>query len=124
MDKTKKQVIVRMTADTMIKTLEFRGGGGGQHSPAGPQPFSGPSGMTHMLGQMPDAEFQDLKAGGAVTVTSTKGAQTGHVTAILVVNNAGPMVQMIGAASGGHGVDAMHAGIISAEGLNFPGMIQ
>ena len=80
--------------------------------------------MAHMLGQMPDAQFDDLKVGGAITATGTKGAQSGRVTAIMLVNNAGPLVQMMEAAGGGHGIDSMHAGIISAEGLNFPGMIQ
>jgi hypothetical protein len=87
--------------------------------------------MAQMLGHMPDVEFADLKAGGVVTVTSTKGAQAGHLTAIMLVNNAAMLVQMVqqvqamaGSGASGHGVDAMHAGIVSAEGLNFPGMIQ
>jgi hypothetical protein len=120
---TKKAVTVRITDDAMVKRLEF-GGGGPPHDGAGVQPFSGPSGMSHMLGQMPDATFDDFKAGGAVTVTSTKGAQPGHVTAILVINNASPLVQMLSGVAAGHGVDSMHAGIVSAEGINFPGMIR
>lgn len=142
---TRKPVTVRLVADSLLKGMpEFRqaaaaaphgGGGAGaaQHGGGGANPFSGPGGMAHMLDQMPAAQFEDLKVGEPVTVTSTRGAQSGRMTAILLVNNAGPMVQMIqqvqamagiGAAGGAHGVDAMHAGIVSAEGLNFPGMIQ
>ena len=132
---TNKPLTVKVVPDSMVKTLEFHGapGGAGPHGGEGGGPFSGPSGMARMLGQMPDAQFDDLKVGGAITVTSTKGAQSGHVTAIMLLNNAAPLVQMMqqvqamagsGAAGGAHGVDAMHAGIVSVEGLNFPGMIQ
>jgi hypothetical protein len=123
---TKKPVTVKLAADSMIKTLEFHGGPGPHGGGAGGGPFSGPSGMTQMLGQMPDAKFADLQAGGMVTVTSTKGAQSGRMTAIMLLNNATPLVQMLQQvqATAGAGVDAMHAGIVSTEGLSFPGMIQ
>jgi len=133
---TRKPVTVKVVPDSMLKTFEFRGGpaGAGPHGGGGGGgPFSSPSRMSAMLGQMPDAQFDDLKVGAAVTVTSTKGEHEGRVTAIMMLNNAAPLVQMMqsvqamagsGAAAGSHGVDAMHAGIITPEGFTLPGMIQ
>jgi hypothetical protein len=126
---TKKPVTVKVASDSMLKTLDFSHGPG-PHGGGGGGPFASQSGMTKMLGQMPDAQFDDLKAGVPILVTSTKGAQSGRVTAIMLLNNAAPLVQMLqqvqsmAGAGATHGVDSMHAGIISAEGFSLPGMLR
>ena len=50
---------------------------------------------------MPLAKLEDLKAGETIVVSSTKGAKSNEVTAIMMLANADGILQMIAAQSGG-----------------------
>jgi hypothetical protein len=65
-----------------------------------------------MLERMPLSKLEDLKAGETVVVSSTKGAKSDSVTAIMMLANADTILQMIAAQSGGRG-----AGIPGAGGM-------
>ena len=54
-----------------------------------------------MLERMPLAKLEDLKAGETIVVSSTKGAKSNEVTAIMMLANADGILQMIAAQSGG-----------------------
>ena len=54
-----------------------------------------------MLERMPLSKFEDLKAGETIVVSSTKGAKSDQVTAIMMLANADNILQMIAAQSGG-----------------------
>ena len=68
--------------------------------------------------RLPATKVDDLKVGGSVIVTSTKGVKSDEVTAILLLANADFLVRMAqGPASGGEsGMDAinrLHGGMLS-----------
>jgi hypothetical protein len=91
-------------------------GGMGAGAPAGAArggtPADGPPGgmgrggmpamdINAMLERMPLAKLEDLKAGETIVVSSTKGARSNEVTAIMMLANADSILQMIAAQSGG-----------------------
>jgi hypothetical protein len=97
------------------------------HGPAAPAPAQFDIQAT--MERLPVAQFEDLKVGGSVIVTSTKGAQSDSVTAILLLTNADFLVRMAqGQASGESGMDAinrLHGGMLaSPSGISLPTMIQ
>ena len=49
--------------------------------------------MAQILERLPAGGFDDLKIGGAVVVTSTRGATPGKVTAIMIVANFDGLIQ-------------------------------
>lgn len=77
------------------------------HAPGGMA--GGPPDMAQMLERMPPARMEDLKAGDTVIVSSTKGASSGQVTAIMLVANAGMLVRMASMQSGAGGAAAAGA---------------
>jgi len=143
---------IRLTADSQIKTMpDFPGppgaGGGvpesgknssgppGMPPPAG-GPGMGPGGppdMAQMIEHMPTAQLQDLKPGQKFVVSSTKGARTDELTAIMLLTNAEMLIQMAsnqaggraetdrstGTSGNGNGTGGM-AGAL--QGLDLPGM--
>src|SRR4030095_900905 len=54
-----------------------------------------------MLERMPLSKLEDLKAGETIVVSSTKGAKSNEVTAIMMLANADNILRMIAAQSGG-----------------------
>jgi len=79
--------------------------------------------------RLPAARIDDLKVGGSVIVTSTKGAKSDTVTAILLLANADFLVQMVqGQGSGEGGMDAinrLHGGMLAGRGgFSLPTMLQ
>jgi hypothetical protein len=50
---------------------------------------------------MPLSKLEDLKPGETIVVSSTKGARSNEVTAIVMLANAESILQMIAAQSGG-----------------------
>ena len=54
-----------------------------------------------MLDRMPLSKLEDLKAGETIVVSSTKGAKSNEVTAIMMLANADNILRMIAAQSGG-----------------------
>jgi hypothetical protein len=119
---TGKPLVIKLTPDSRIKQMPalagMGGGAGGRAGPAGPPPggFPGggpppgmpPAGMpaggaptvAQMVETMPSGTVEDVKAGQTVVVSSTKGATSGRVTAIMLVANAELLVQMASAPSG------------------------
>jgi len=130
---TGKPVVIKLTPDSRIKQMPaFAGIGGGAGGRAGPPPggFPGggpppgmpPAGMppggaptvAQMVETMPSGAMEDVKAGQTVVVSSTKGATSGRVTAIMLVANAEMLVQMATAPSG--------AGAANGQNGTPPGM--
>jgi hypothetical protein len=112
---THQPLVIKLTGDSQLKKMpDFAGmmGGGmpGGGSPGGGPPSSGmhppggmagsPPDMAQMLEHMPPAKLEDLKPGDTVVVSSTKGASSGQVTAIMLVANAAMLVRMASAQSG------------------------
>lgn len=72
----------------------------------GPPPGMGRGGMpamdiNSMLERMPLSKLEDLQVGETIVVSATKGANSNEVTAIMMLANAGAILQMIAAQSGG-----------------------
>jgi hypothetical protein len=154
---TNKPLVVKFTADSQIKKMPEmmgmmagRGGApGAQMSPgvsaaAGPPNAAGRSGapgaagapnaaghmpdVAQMLEHAPEAKLDDLKIGEKIVVSSTKGAKPGEITAIMLLGNAGMLIQMATAPSGrGAGAGAQGAGMMGMGGglqtLDLPSMI-
>lgn len=106
-----KPLVIRFTADSQIKKMPdmsgmMMGGMGRGGMPAGGPPGGmGRGGMpamdlNAMLERMPVSKLEDLKPGETIVVSSTKGARSNEVTAIMMLANADGMLQMIAAQSG------------------------
>jgi hypothetical protein len=103
-----KPLVIRVTADSQIKKMPDMGammgrGGmpGGGAAPAGAARGGRGMDINAMLERMPLAKMEDLKAGETIVVSSTKGAKTNEVTAIMMLANAENVLRMIAAQSGG-----------------------
>src|SRR5205807_4725252 len=91
--------------------------------------------LTQMLERIPPSKFEDLKAGEMIVVSSTKGSSNDQITAIMLVCNAGMLIQMASRQSGGDARPPVGAGMGAGpsmmgggmagglNGLNIPGMI-
>jgi hypothetical protein len=103
---TKQPLRINLTADSRLRmvpdvhTMMDRVLGGAQPREEGPS--EGPGGMAKMIDKAPPAKLEDLKLGGTIVVTSTKGKVNDEVTAIVLLANADFIVQMMQAAQGGH----------------------
>jgi hypothetical protein len=110
-------------------------GGGGPHAAPGAAHDPGatpPAGfdMAKMIGQLPVGKIEELKAGSTIIVTSTAGARSDEVTAILLMANADGLIQMARNAKGGEGMSAtdalssLHGGMLAGPGgLSIPAII-
>ena len=125
---TKKPVTIRFSAGTRVKKMpEMRGAptGAPQHAPA----TNGPLTMAKILEGLPDGGFEDLKAGGMVVVTSTRGATPDRVTAILVVANVDALLMFaqMQAGAGANPMEALgrlHGGMFGGPGgFNLPAIV-
>jgi len=87
----------------------------------GPGPGMGGGGrgmdINAMLERMPLSKLEDLKAGETIVVSSTKGAKSNEVTAIMMLANADNILRMIAAQSGG----GRGAGMPGAGGMGMMG---
>jgi hypothetical protein len=123
---TKKPLIIHVLAASQLKTMpDMRAMM--THGPAAPAPAQ--FDIQSTMERLPVANFEDLKVGGSVIVTSTKGAQSDAVTAILLLTNADFLVRMAqGQGSGESGMDAinrLHGGMLAGPtGFSLPTMIQ
>jgi hypothetical protein len=90
-----------------------------------------------MLERMPLSKLEDLKAGEIIVVSSTKGAKSDQVTAIMMLANANSILQMIAAQSGGGrgsaipgaggmggGMGGMGGGMDALGGMGLGGLMQ
>jgi hypothetical protein len=120
---TAKPLTIHLTADSRLKmvpdmqtTMNRMHVGNAQQSPAsGERP-----GMAQMIDRLLAASIGDLKPGGTVVVTSTKGERSDEVTAILLLANAEFVVRMMGLERGGpapNGMPSMDE-ILKRHGMN------
>lgn len=131
---TNKLLTVKLTADSQLKQMAAmppmggRGGmprGGGPPSggsPGGGRPSGGlpggragmPGGfdINQMIERTPVIKLEDLKPGTTVVITSTKGAKSDRLTAIMLLSNADMLIQMASAMKGesGGGMGGMSPG--------------
>jgi hypothetical protein len=69
-----------------------------------------------MIDTMPIGKIDDIKPGTSIIVSSTKGAQDDHVTAIVVVANADSIIRLAAGPAGRGGVVTF--GVGGAGGLD------
>jgi hypothetical protein len=132
---TNKPLVVRLAAQSRLKMLpdmhmpEDTGTSAHhampEHIPTTP---SGAADLAKIIGSMPDCNLDNLKIGGAVIVSSTKGAADDKVTAITLLANAGMIVQMMQQQADGNGAGMEHFlrehGLNPVDGLNLPSILQ
>lgn len=113
----KTPLLVRISADTRLKTIP------GMHAmPAGSQEPANFD-MQAMLESLPAGNFDNLKVGGGVIVTATRGARPGQVTAILLLANADMFLRMA-QEHGGDGLSKLHGGMLMGPtGISLPAML-
>jgi hypothetical protein len=123
---TKKPLTIHVIAASQLKTMpDMRAMLAHGPAAAAPATFD----IQATMERLPVASIEDLKVGGNVIVTSTKGARSDSVTAILLLTNADFLVRMAqGQAPGENGMDAinrLHGGMLSGPtGFSLPTMIQ
>jgi hypothetical protein len=138
---TGQPLVIKLSGDSQIKKMPDMAGmrppgsapgnvaTAGATRPAGAAPD-----IAQLLERIPPSKIEDLKPGEMIIVSSTKGASSDQVTAIMLVGNAAALIQMASRQSGGDarpGGNTMGAGpSMSAPGmagglggLNIPGMI-
>ena len=135
---TKRPLTIRITAATQLKEMpDFRGlFKNGHGAPQGASPaahaVSDPQKLdvAKLLEMLPPASFENLKAGGAVMVSSTRGSTSGEVTAIRIVTNADFLIETAAAAAAQNGtttiesIMAMHGGAMRGPGgLDLPAIV-
>jgi hypothetical protein len=129
---TKAPLTVKLAADSQIKKMpDFRGvnmqaAPAGYHD-GGPEPGMD---MAQVIASLPQGRIDDLKVGGAVIVTSTRGSKNDEVTAIMVMANADPLIEMAQAQAAEKGVSpmevlgGMHGGMLRGPGgVSLPAII-
>ncbi len=140
---THKPVVIKLTADSQMKRMPDlagpgagfgRTGAGGGMGPAGAgmpggRP-GGPPDFSTMLERMPAARLVDLKPGETLVVSSTKTAQSGRLTAIMLLANAGRLIEMASRQNGDRsagpglgGMSGMGMSGLGAGGLELPAML-
>jgi hypothetical protein len=136
---TRKPLTVRIAGDSQMKKMpDLRAMMTGSKVPAAgghvappPQPATPPGkpfDIQMAMQGLPAATFDDLRVGSAVVITSTKGSSPSTVTAIMLMANAGFLVQMAQGAGegGGDAIKSLHGGMLVAPGggISLPTMIQ
>jgi len=126
---TKKPLTIRIAGDSQMKKMpDLRAMMTGGHSAQPTTPPGKPFDIQTAMQGLPAATFDDLKVGSAVLVTSTKGTTPSTVTAIMLMANAGFLVQLAqGTGEGGsEGIKSLHGGMLVAPGggISLPTMIQ
>jgi len=142
---TGKPVVIEVTSDSRIKQMPNfpamgaipgrRGPGGpptggfpGGAPPPGMPPAGGPT-VAQMVEMMPAGKFEDVRPGQTLIVSSTKGAASDRLTAIVLVANADMLVRMAaaqsgaGTAAGGRGGAGMPSGGMAGGGMDLGGML-
>jgi hypothetical protein len=103
---TNKPLTIKFTADSQIKKMPDMMGMMGAGRGAVPGAAMGAPAAGHMpdIAQMlehaPAATLDELKAGDKIVVSSTKGAKPDEITAIMLLGNAGMLIQMATVPSG------------------------
>ena len=149
-----KTLTVRLAADSRIKAMPefaapgapagapgghgplpggFPGGGfpGGAPAGGGLPPGMPPGGLSiaQMVETMPAAAVEDLKPNQTVVISSTKGAASGTITAIMLVANADMLIRAAqagqgrGPANGGNGAGALPGAMPGLQGGDLGGLL-
>jgi len=143
---TKKPLSIRVTEASQMKALPdmramfismMKAGqhqdASGSSTPAPPKPAPSREeafDIKKVLEQLPAATIGDVKVGSAIIVTSTRGANSDELTAIMLLANADGLIQMAQtqAGAGANPMDAissMHGGMLSGpSGLTLPAILQ
>jgi hypothetical protein len=133
---THKPLSIHVAADSTLKLLpDMRAmfASTMQPPPKNAHGASRPQNIMSILAQLPVATMDNLKVGGSVIVTSTRGSTIDQVTAIMLLANADSLVQMAkqqaelsdGKRSAMDVISSMHGGMLSGPGgLNLPAMLQ
>jgi len=121
---TKKPLTIRVTAASQLKMLpDMRK----------MQPAHGHDAASfdikQMLQQMPAATLGDVKVGSVIVVTSTRGTNSGELTAIMLLANADSLVQLAQSMAPGESpaqaISSMHGGMLGGPGgLSLPAILQ
>jgi hypothetical protein len=124
---TNRTLTIRITGDTQLKRMPgfqpASAPGPDNHSAAAPVSFA------QILESMSPAKVSDLKVGGGVAVTSTRGAHSDEVTAIMLITNVDGLILMARLKAGDKGnpmetIVRMHGGMLGGrDGLSLPAMI-
>jgi len=136
---TKQPLTIRIGPDSRLKKMpdmrailtgkpaEGHGEGDGNGHGQDPANFN----LQQTLERLPAAAIDDLKVGGGVIVTATRGAKDGQVTAIMLLANADLFVRIAqGSGDGEHGggmeaLGKLHGGMLAGTGgISLPTMIQ
>ncbi len=128
---TNKPLVIKFTADSQIKKMPDMAGmpmgrGGPPSAGAGPAGAPRMPDMSQMLDRMPAAKLDELKPGEKIVVSSTKGAKPDEITAIMLLGNAGMLIQMATVPSGrgaGAPQGAGGMGMGGLQTLDLPSMI-
>lgn len=126
---SKKPLTIRLSPDSRLKKMpDMRAMLAAKPADAETQAHFD---LQQTLERLPVGQFEDLKVGGGVIVTSTRGARDGQVTAIMLLANADFLVRMAqGTADGEHtgGMEAigrLHGGmLLGPNGISLPTMLQ
>ncbi len=109
----------------------FPPGGANGGMPPGPPPGRGgaPT-IAQMVDTMKSGTFDDIKPGETIVISSTKGAKSDHVTAIMLLTNADMLIRMASMGAGGGGQQngagrgqGMPPGGMSGGGMDIGGML-
>ena len=86
--------------------------------------------IAQMVDTMKSGTFDDIKPGETIVVSSTKGAQSDHVTAIMLLTNADMLIRMASMGAGGGGQpngagrgQGMQPGGMPGGGMDIGGML-
>jgi hypothetical protein len=119
---THKPMTIRLTADSKLKMMPT-------FKPTETPMHARPMVMSQVIESLPGATIDDVKVGGAVVITSTKGVKADEATAIMLLVNADSLVRLAQLHTAGESpMDAivrMHGGAIGgAGGLALPALLQ
>ncbi len=134
---TGKVLLVKLTADSQLKRMPDFGAMEGRRAPQSGMPPAvarpgmpgSPPGMpgrpggmdlSQMIEHMPQAGLDTLKTGETIVVSSTRGAKSDHLTAIMVLGNAGMLIQTVSASSDARGSTG---GLNAGMGMGMGGMM-
>ncbi len=125
---TSKPLTIKLTDDSQLKAMPNMAGmmpaGGAAGAPGARPGGGGAPDLAQMLDRIPPGNLDDLKPGGMIIVSSTKGASSDQVTAITLVSNADFIIKMasMAGARGAGGAGGAGAGMGAGPSMSAPGM--
>jgi len=129
--KTKQSLTIHISAASQMKMMpDMRammfGGKPADHGATSPAPQPrGKFDLQQLLERLPAATIDEVKVGGGVIVTSTKGVKSDEVTAIMLLANADFFVQVVQSPTGENTISQLHGGMLGGPGgISLPTMIQ